>query len=232
MSERSPAAAANGWKTRIRLSPSGGDRSRLGNSRSDSGGMQIRGATGRNRRKSGATRMETIDKIVLASSALVGAVSALAGAIIAGIGLRTWRHELRGRVEYDLARRVLKGVLELRNEIQQIRNVFSTECPDTRWERLDRKAGELDLSLVEAKVLWGQKLDEPKRQLKQCLDILWANKRLSYDSENKGLQLTDARREEMIAILFGHGRTDDQFGNKVQAAVAACEDALRPHLNR
>ena len=58
------------------------------------------------------------------------AISAVAGVIIAGIGLRTWRHELRGRVEYDLARDVLRGVFELRDEIQRIRYVFSSESVD------------------------------------------------------------------------------------------------------
>lgn len=160
------------------------------------------------------------------------AISAVAGAIIAGIGLRTWRHELRGRVEYDLARGVLKGVFELRDEIQRIRNVFSSESVDGQWEGLNRKGSELDVTLLEAKVVWGEKLDGAKRQLKECVDILRENMCLRNDSEKKGVELTEAQRKEMNSILFGHGRTDDKFGKKVQGAVTAFEDALRSHLNR
>ena len=176
--------------------------------------------------------MERIANMVLASSAVIGAVSALAGAIIAGIGLRTWRRELLGRVEYDLARRLLKGVFELRNAIRQVRSVWATEGTDARCERVDRKRGELDASLLEAEVLWGGRLQQAKRQLKECLDILGEKMALRYEAHEQGLQLTDAEKKEMTAILCGHGRKDDQFGQKVDAAVRAFEDVLRPHLSR
>ena len=160
------------------------------------------------------------------------ALAAVAGAVIAGVALRTWRHELHGRADFELARRVMRGVYELRNEIRQIRNIFAPEFPDTQYERLNKKASELDVALLEAEVLWANKLQAPKQAIKECLSTLRLTMRRYLRAQKKQLQLTDKQEEEIDAILSGDGDESDQFGKTVDRAVSEFEDALRPFLKR
>jgi hypothetical protein len=83
---------------------------------------------------------------------LVG-VATVVGAIIAGQGLKTWRHELRGHADFDLARRVMLCVYQFRNEFRSARSLFSAEVFETHYGRLNDKGNELDLALLEAEVL-------------------------------------------------------------------------------
>lgn len=165
-------------------------------------------------------------------TSVVLALAAAAGAIIAAFGLLTWRHELHGRADFELACRVMRGVYELHNEIQQIRNIFSPELLDKQYERLNKKASKLDVALLEAKVLWGDKLKRPKETLHDCLKTWRLTLRKHLRSQKRGKQLTDEEFEKIDAILYGDGDEDDKFGKAVEQAVAGFEDALGPYLKR
>ena len=163
---------------------------------------------------------------------IVFALAAVVGVVIAALGLLTWRDELHGRADFELARRIMRGVYELHNEIQQIRNIFSPELHDTQYERLNKKASELDVALLEAKVLWGDKLHGPKQTLKACLSTLRVTLRRQFRSQQGKLQLTDKQLEEIDAVLYGDGDEDDEFATAVEQAVTGFEDALGPYLKR
>ena len=163
---------------------------------------------------------------------IVLALAAVAGAVIAALGLWTWRHELYGRADFELARRVIRGVYELRHEVRQIRNIVSPEFLDTQYERLNKKASELDVALLEAEVLWGNMLQPPKKALKECLSTLRVTMRRYFRSQKQQLQLTDKQKEEIDLILYGNCDDDEQFGKTVDQAVAGFEDALRPYVKR
>src|ERR1017187_7656525 len=53
------------------------------------------------------------------------AIAALAGAVVAWRGLNTWKKELRGKKEFELAFRILRAANSLRTEINSTRNVTS-----------------------------------------------------------------------------------------------------------
>lgn len=50
------------------------------------------------------------------------AVGALGATVVAGLGLVTWRKQLKGRTEYDLARRMLKKTYRLREAVRSARS--------------------------------------------------------------------------------------------------------------
>jgi hypothetical protein len=58
----------------------------------------------------------TLIKDVLTAIAAVGAAS------IGLLGLATWRKQLKGRTEYELARRLLVAVYRIRNAVSYLRN--------------------------------------------------------------------------------------------------------------
>lgn len=159
-------------------------------------------------------------------------LAAWAGAIIAFFGLMAWQRELHGRADFKLARRVMLDVYELHNEIQQIRNIFSPELLDKQYERLNKKASKLNVALLEAKVLWGDKLERPTQTLHDSLKTWRLALRKHLRTQKGKMQLTDEELEKIDAILYGDGDEDDEFGKGVEQAVAAFEDALGPYLKR
>ena len=108
-------------------------------------------------------------------------LTAVTGAYVAFQGLRTWEQQLKGSVEYNLARRILKLTYRLRNAIKQTRHpmMLSSEMslpPDdkaqtmsqaqvsyygiskayqVRWEKVSNVIEELNADLLEAEALWG-----------------------------------------------------------------------------
>lgn len=62
--------------------------------------------------------LETIHTLVEIAFFVVAGATAL-------LGLRTWSRELRGRAEYDLARRVLTGAYRVRDRIRECQSPFS-----------------------------------------------------------------------------------------------------------
>lgn len=149
------------------------------------------------------------------------AVSALLGAFVAGLGLKTWRNELHGRTEYDLAKRILTNVYLVRNEIQQIRNIFSLDFVDTQYERLNRKASDVDAVLLEAEVLWGgDKLQPAKNELKECLITLRESMRRRLESQREGLQLSTKQQDEMHSILDGDSNCKSSTFHRAIASLS------------
>src|SRR5215212_10812739 len=68
---------------------------------------------------------------------LVTVFATVIGGGIAIYGLVAWKRQLRGRTEYELARRVLRAVYKVRDAIQGVRNPLQS-------------AGEIEASLKEA----------------------------------------------------------------------------------
>jgi hypothetical protein len=124
------------------------------------------------------------------------------------------------------------SVYDPRNEIRQSRNEFSFGFAESRYDRLNKKAAELDVGLLEAEVLWGHALHASKQSMKQCLSTLWKANRRQIAAQREGAQLTDKEKEEVDAVLYGYGVENDQFGNSVEMAVSGFENALRPYLKR
>jgi hypothetical protein len=169
---------------------------------------------------------------IASTTSVVLAASAAAGAIIAGVGLAAWRQELPGRADFHTARRVMQAVYELRNEFRHVRNVFSPGSPETHYERLNDKASQLDVVLLEAEVLWGSELQEPKQAIKECLSTWRTQLRKCVRNFNEELELSEPDYQQMAAVLSGDEDDDDDFGQRVRRAVCQFDDVLRRYLNR
>lgn len=118
-----------------------------------------------------------IKDIVLAGAAAVGA-------FVAVQGLSTWNRQLKGGVEYDLARRLLKCTYRLREAIRGVRNpvMWAHEMPSPpeqaasgmsadkirfygtanayqkRWDAVSAVRVDLQTELLEAEALWGREV--------------------------------------------------------------------------
>lgn len=113
----------------------------------------------------------------------VGAVVAM---YVAFRGLNTWNRQLKGGVEYELTRRLLKCTYRLREAIKGVRNpaIFANEMPSPpevkapgmsskqrryyglsqayqgRWNKVTETRNDLRTELLEAEVIWGKVIHE------------------------------------------------------------------------
>lgn len=139
--------------------------------------------------------MAAIAQLVLAASAAVGAY-------VAWRGLHTWKAQLHGRNDYDLARRFLRATYKVRDEIYVVRapKMMSGEIhaalhqagvddeeiggpdphPDTeravywrRWKGLAEALSDLQVEELEAEVLWAKDRQELTAEIQDSVAELY-----------------------------------------------------------
>lgn len=185
----------------------------------------------------------------------VTTLAVVAGIIIAGMGLQTWRRELHGKAEYELARKVLLGVYRIRDAVDQFRAPLISGwemVPDgehivpgagppanshgialaRRWSRVADTYSQLQVDLLEAEVLWGESLKNLRNNLADRLSELRNAADLLVELEQAG-DGNDNRsgKVELRRTVF---RIVDQdaFGPKFLSVVGAFEAELRSQISR
>jgi hypothetical protein len=136
---------------------------------------------------------------------LITAAAAVTGAWVAVQGLQTWRAQLVGKTEYELARRVLRAVLEVREQIAAVRGpfmpagemaaalkaegiepepgLFNDEqrkkatllAYNKRWARVSKAMVDLETELLEAEVVWGEPVRSAQKELRGCVAELYSS---------------------------------------------------------
>jgi hypothetical protein len=200
--------------------------------------------------------MMTVDDAVQIGMAL----AAFGGLVIAALGLRTWKQQLRGTAEYDLARRLLRAALQVRDEIARLRNrwavviaqseadnasstaeeskrkgwspEFERAAYDRAWRSLAAARSNLAVELTEAEVLWGTNARELIEPLDDCIAELSRAVRLHLSESAPWYRMES---EDVIrareAILYDESIDgSDGFAKRIDTAVAKIDSALRPHL--
>jgi len=195
-------------------------------------------------------------------SDLATTVAATVAVIVAVKGLNTWRAELRGRTEYDLARRILLALYRVREAIKTTRSPSMSERefenrpdrkPDDRpwsgkdmrylyqqrWNGISAALVEVDANLLEAEALWGDVLKKPRADLQKCIADLLVSilKWLRANApDDPGIferkPLTAEEMEAIDAVVWDLGEDKDAFADRIKAAIRDVEDVVRPHLRR
>jgi hypothetical protein len=174
--------------------------------------------------------------------------AAIIGVWIAWRGLKSWRDQLTGRTEYELARRLLRAVYRVRDGIRSVRNHgivpaevavasaeagiehdnsridFSNEqiCAvyNRRWQHLASVLSDLDVEALEAEVLWEQKAVERLRPLRQCVSKLRTNLYLYLRGLQNPTQRATAQRSEQIDKII-YEFSEDPNEDEFTAGVSA-----------
>ena len=202
--------------------------------------------------------VEWITKLVPFFKELCIAFAAVGGFVIALLGLRTWRKELKGKTEYDLARRILATTYKIRNAIQSVRNPFMppseysgtesgknekdaqdqgiAEAYQKRWNFVNEGLIELDVVTLEAEAIWGPEILEDMKPLKECSKELFINIKhylLIRQSEVYREQMLKEKSEKIEKIIYsGNSPDDDEFYRSLLDAVKKIEERVKPHLQR
>lgn len=182
------------------------------------------------------------------NSDAITALSAIVVAVVAIYGVREWKRQMKGKTDYEIARRYLKTSLQLRDAIKFVRNPFvsvdemqtslkehgfeAKEFTDNektnravysmRWKKVIEAWTNLEAELLEAEVSWGASAVSAQKSL----DALVRELRGALALYLGGHPKIDKDGNELI---YNMGDTDE-FSKKVTSAIKEIEDFLKPHL--
>ena len=193
--------------------------------------------------------MVTIAKdIILSLAAIV--------AVFVGLrGLGTWRRQLRGNTEYQLAKSMLVSVYELREAIASVRfplMQYSRE-PDLpqeelkelsqrerewhvlaqayqrRWEPVPTAKAKLDANVLEAEAVWGPEIRAKFSQLNPLIVKLHCAIQDHLEARNPNEGPGPELDKKLSETLYGGAETDT-FKQELEDVICGIENELRPHI--
>ena len=181
----------------------------------------------------------------------------IGGVIVAGMGLNTWKKQLKGAAEWELARELLRSLYEVRDAIEGLRSRLITggemvaaserstpegargysdtdrnrtegEAFRLRWRRATDARSGLDAAILEAEVLWGQEAVVSFTGLGHIY-IELASRLETYLSLLEHDPLNELIIDGRRALLVGG---DEEFEHRVEAALGTAEEFIRSKLKR
>lgn len=163
-------------------------------------------------------------------SNMVVAISAVVAAVCAAMGLRTWRHELRGRVDFDLARRIRRASLMVQDAFERARNPLFGNSNQALTE-LDDALATLDAEALEAAAVWKKKkeirsLARPLDELRH--ELLGKHRVLRESPPEVTIEEHDAARP--VVFKLSDDSDGDEFGRRVNEAVQQIEVLVSSQL--
>lgn len=191
----------------------------------------------------------------------VVSVAAIAAAMVAHNGLQTWKNQLKGTIEYELTRRLLRCVYRYRDAFSVVRNPIMwggeySESPDNkatdrqvqehlgvagayekRWKKVLDARSELETEMLEAEVIWDASVRDRFRALVSLQGELFATLHIFLTARDPRRSEEDRRIYSDLLrkrrdIMYETGVEDDEFAKDVQVAVADLESWLKPHLRK
>lgn len=182
-------------------------------------------------------------------------LASLCAAFIAREGLRTWRQQLIGKSNYEVARRLLRSVLELRETLRaargrfvpagEIAEAFRLEGidPETvdiprdsrarylvwkwRWQPVVDALTSLEAEAIEAEILWGKEVHELLCRSRSMVGKLHFAKLRELAWRENGRDAFEESKYLDIVYASGDG---DKFDEEFEEIVSDFCALLRPHL--
>lgn len=190
--------------------------------------------------------METIQAYVTLIKDILTGLAALVAAVIGIVGLQTWKKQLRGKTEYELAQRLAKTVYGIRNGFDNLKNLLTLELASgmlelririyfraelyakpsckNQLQQMKEAVTELDGLLLEAEPIWGANVRQvfgPFQRFAQDSIVV-----ISYYVEI--IEPPKGSTNKEIITDFDEWSIDSD--NKKDAAVRQIEDFLKPYL--
>lgn len=189
-------------------------------------------------------------------------LAAVAGAVVAAFGLSTWRKQLGGTAEYELARRLLREIYQFREALQSVRFPFISvkemelseedgpppsndknkryrelaKAYQTRYSRVNDARNALEATLLEVEVLWGIELLSKVRALYKWDGELYTEILNHLDtiiSDAPDRGSTPDERARTREIIYARGdKNKDKFLLGLHCDIQDIEKDVKPHLKR
>ncbi len=172
---------------------------------------------------------------------IIGTVGAI---VIGALGLFTWRRQLRGTSEYELAKKAILKTYEVQQAIQSVRNPMiylskeeieagrrleeEQRIYNERMAHLYDKWAELQTIRLEAKVIWHdgahKVFDELHQRIGNMRAAIWLHfwMKGAYAGPGATVDNNLERRMENDKIVY-YSSDDDEFSLKIAMSVKCIE---------
>jgi hypothetical protein len=195
----------------------------------------------------------TIPKLITLTKDILIGLAAIITAIVAAIGLKNWRRELKGKAEFEIARGLMRTTYKLRDELQNCRSPFISfnEYPEgykgplsgsspeedakaleyvykNRWKPVRDVLHEFETFALEAEALWGKEVRSQTNEFLQCVRKL-SNAIFAVIQDFKG---NKDFAKKMKSIVYGFGDENDELWLQINKNVNNIENEVRPHLKQ
>lgn len=188
-------------------------------------------------------------------------IAAITTVIVAISGLKSWRKELRGKADFEVARGLIRATYKLRDEITYSRSPFTSanEFPEgydplnktaekeaeawafvftNRWKPISDAVQEFEAQILEAEALWGKNIKDIAFELRRCsrtlrvaMEAMVSNTASANENFKSDNEFGKKIKSEIWQGWSG-SKGKDELGEKVLTAVENIEKELRPHLKR
>jgi hypothetical protein len=193
---------------------------------------------------------------------LVLAIAGVIGAVVAILGLNTWKRQLYGQSEYDLAKRLLKSLYLFREVVNNARHPFMqySSVPDLppdklekltkeerewhaqaqawekRWEPVAKARAELDTNVLESEVFWGSgvkdKMAKLSRLQAELLVAIEHHLERTNPRDPDDSYRGDDLKENRAIMYARNDRSKDAFQDRMLTAIEEIESILKPHIRK
>ncbi len=187
-------------------------------------------------------------------------IFAAAGLIIAGMGLATWKKQIKGTKEFNIAYNLHYSILKLRNAIKHVRDPFilpsefykatqysKTKYPDKteeeikkdlnaytyemRWEEIRDADIEMESHLLAAEVLWGPNISNLIEPLhKKVIELNIALKQNFQPPEFRTKKIMEIH-DIIYDKGYGDENNDDAFNKDVKQAIQEITDYIKTKIS-
>ncbi len=188
------------------------------------------------------------ENLVQDISSIITTLATIAGFLLAVKGFSAWKDQLKGKTDYELARRYLRAVYKVRDAIKFVRNPFipveemnaalkesgkesdvnsqetSRVVYNLRWKKVNEAESDLKVELWEAEVSWGKEALQAEKDFHACIIKIFVALKMYLDFDN-----ASERRKEDHDLIYDLGK-EDKFNIEVEQAIKKIEDYLAPHL--
>lgn len=180
------------------------------------------------------------------------AISAILGVKFGSSWLDTSKKKMKGKLDYDIARKYLKGVLKIRDSIRIVRNPFipvgemqialekqgfksdeyenkervNRSVYSLRWNKIQEALTSFEEILIEAEISWGHEAVSIQKDLDKLIrelrSVVWLFINYSNDFYKKGI--------ENHNLLYGTHDENDEFAKKINAEIEKIRNFLKKYL--
>lgn len=202
--------------------------------------------------------LQELQAYVSLAKDIITGLAALTAAIVAVVGLRAWKNQLKGKTEYELAQRLLRAVYKVREAIHIVRNPFMSAGEisqamkeeniegnplldpsvnarsqgatyQKRWNKIREALADLELNTLEAEALWGHEVSEKLKPLRKCVSTLSANIQMYLRRLEKPPREDKAETLEKIDQVI-YGFSEDSDTNPFTAEIVKAVSEIEDYL--
>jgi hypothetical protein len=181
----------------------------------------------------------------------------ITGLVIAGMGLATWKKQIKGVKEFETAYNLHYSILKLRNSIKHVRNpaiwpsetqrateyakakypdksgeeLISSSSPyvyEMRWEEIVVSSTEMESHLLAAEVLWGPEILNLIKPLNKKITELNICLKQYFQPEFRTQELKELRK--VIYDMSGED-AKDEFSLKIEEAIGVIVEYIKGKIS-